>query len=72
MHLFTWGDSVIVRDDAPKEFRPGAAGSVVGVIDEPLLGPGETWEFGPGTVYLVEFETDAEAIHIHEDNLRPA
>ncbi|HEY5838765.1 MAG TPA: hypothetical protein VIT19_07000 [Pyrinomonadaceae bacterium] len=65
----TWGDAVIVRKNAPDEYRPGVRGSVCGVPDV-LDGPNRTEAERPilARLYLVEF-SDGEAVEIPEEYL---
>ena len=65
----TWGDSVVVAQSAPPQFRPGSLGSICGMrqIDQgtaSLLGV----ELGT-LVYTVEFK-DGIAVEIPEAMLR--
>lgn len=58
----SWGDTVIVAQDAPGEFNPGLRGSVSGMRE----GTGDSLEdeaSAMGRLYLVEF-SDGEAIEI--------
>jgi hypothetical protein len=66
MTKFTYDDVVKVREDAPKELRPGNTAWVVGVFE---TRPGKYFDIFPeGVVYTIEFE-DGNAIEIHESNL---
>lgn len=58
----TWGDTVVVAQDAPAEFHPGLGGSVCGVPAADLEGP-EDESAAIARLYLVEF-SDGEAIEI--------
>jgi hypothetical protein len=68
---FTWGDTVRVKDEAPKNFHPGEIVSVCGLaeistedlkMDPTLIEP--TW------LYTVEFG-DGHSIEIPESYLEP-
>jgi hypothetical protein len=66
----TWGDTVLVAQDAPAEFHPGLGGSVCGMRDQPAYLEGlEEESTVSGGLYLVEF-SDGEAIEIPEKYLR--
>ena len=60
----SWGDTVLVAQDAPAEFHPELRGSVCGMRDQSadLEGP-EDESATKGRLYLVEF-SDGEAIEI--------
>lgn len=66
----TYGDSVAVATTAPEQLRPGAKGSICGVILPADRRGAHVDQFPEGTIYLVEFE-DGEAIEIHEGWLLP-
>lgn len=70
MLMFTYGDIVLVKTDAPAEMRPGQTASVVGINTEHEMSRSPFDQFLPGTVYLVEF-ADGEALDIHEGMLEP-
>lgn len=68
---FTWGDTVRVRSQAPREARPGALAEIVGIrtIDTDP----QVVQFGAplGTqVYVVEFE-DGTSVELAEPLLEP-
>lgn len=58
---FTWGDLVVVNASAPARFRPGAAASVVGVLE---VVPRLAAELGTpvgSIVYTLEFSDGSDA-----------
>ncbi|PWG01436.1 hypothetical protein [Sphingosinicella humi] len=69
--MFTYGDIVCIRSDAPIELRPGSKAWVIGVTAEQDPRGSHFAQFPDGTVYLVEFE-GGDAIDVHESMLEPA
>ncbi len=71
MAKYTYDDIVMVRKDAPLEFRPGDKAWVIAIHEDR---PGnKRWgypDLPEGVVYLVEFE-GGDAIGVHESNLEP-
>ena len=64
MRMFTYGDSVLVKANAPAEMRPGQKASVIGITTEHERSGSHFDQFPAGTIYLVEFE-GGEALDIH-------
>ena len=62
----TWGDTVLVRSDAPAQFQPGTRGSISGFRDlGPESMPTRADVEQQARLYLVEFP-DGKAIEIPE------
>ena len=63
-----YDDLVEVRADAPKEYRPGQRGSVIGVLKGTKI---PTYrKFESDVVYTIEFD-DGEALDIDGDFVMP-
>lgn len=68
MSKFKYDDIVVVKGDAPEEYRPGEKAWVVGVLENPV---GKYFDkFPEGVVYSVEFE-EGDFCDIHESLLNP-
>lgn len=63
--MITWGDTVLVSDDAPEQLRPGCFASVVGISTEDQRAGGYLERFPSGTVYTIEFGDGSDA-EVHE------
>jgi len=68
--MFTYGDIVLVKSEAPAEMRPGQKAWVIGITTEHEKSGSHFGQFPAGTVYLIEFE-GGEALDIHESMLEP-
>lgn len=64
MMVYTWGDSVRVRDEAPRAYRPGSLAEIVGVRD------GGSTADALASVYIIEFE-DGESVEVEGEWLEP-
>lgn len=65
MAIFTYDDTVKVKDTAPSELRPKALGWVVGVYEGDTRKGSFYDQFPPGAVYLIEYEDGSSKV-IHE------
>lgn len=68
MALFTFDDTVRVKESAPLSKRHGACASVIMVFEDNERSGSYFEQFPPGVVYSIEFE-DGEAEDVHETHL---
>jgi len=68
MAKFTWGDSVLIAEDAPANARPGSPAGIVGISEKHNRHGSYLQDFPDGVVYTVEFE-DGEDAEVHEDHI---
>lgn len=67
---FTWGDSVLISEDAPANLRPGSPAEIVGISELHQRHGSYLLRFPGGVVYTVEFADGSDA-EVHEDHLIP-
>ena len=73
MNKFIYDDIMVIRKDASPDLRPGARAWVIAVFPDRKGRPGPAFDrFQDGVVYTVEYEEDAHAVDIHEDDLEDA
>ena len=69
---FTWGDTVMIRADAPPNLYPGAIASVCGIREVETLDQERRFGSPIGTqIYLIELQ-DGTSIEISEKWLETA
>lgn len=69
--IFNYGDAVVVKQDAPKRYRPGSIGSICGIriIDSPAIAQ-QFDQMINSELYLIEFN-DGQAVEIPKSFLIP-
>jgi hypothetical protein len=68
--VMTWGDTVLVRADAPPHLRPGCFASIVAITRADKRSTVSLEKMPPGTVYMIEFGDGSHA-DAHESHLEP-